>query len=227
MQTETQTMKKRRWPKAVLILGVLTYLVFRVLEFCSVTGGVISGVVTDAETGEPIEGAIVITNWVGVINVIVDSQTTCYWTQGTVTDKSGRFRFSRWWSMEDWKPLFDRRVSVYAYKSGYHPRHSPRFDVFDIPMEPNRDAYDERFAELKKLVPRASCHGANNGEKELYPFYKAMAEDAAKYATTYEERKAIPWFQEIAAGKLVETYRDMTGKEYDEQLKKIMEKGLP
>lgn len=227
MQTETQPTKKRRWPKAVLALAALVYLGFRALEFCGITGPSVSGVVTDAETGEPIEGAFVAATSLGVINMIVHSQSTCDWVESAVTDKNGKYRIPRWWSLQSWIPLFERRVDVMTYKSGYHYGDNPRIDTFDVTMKKNTAPYPERFAELKQLALRASCDGARNTEKSLYPFFKAMTEDAAKYATTDEERKAMHWFQEIAAGKLVETYRDMTGTEYREQLKAIMEKGLP
>lgn len=210
--------------KRVIKIVVVLYAGFFLMNSCGNTGQSLSGVVTDAETGKPIEGAIVTASWVGVVSLIVDSQTQCYWAEGTTTDKNGEFHFSRWWSLKGWAPMSKRRVSVYAYKSGYHPRHSPRFDVFDIPMEKNRDSYDKRFAELKRLVPSAGCLGANNGEVALYPFYKAMAEDAAKYATTYEERKDIRWFQEIAAGMLVD---EPLEEDYQRKVEEILKKGLP
>lgn len=227
MQSETQPMKKWRLPKVFLILIALAYLGFQGLGFVGATGRSIHGVVTDAETGQPIEGAIVAVKWVGTVSMIVDAQTRCYWVESAVTDEKGEYKLSRWWNLKRWVPLFDRFINIKAYKSGYHHGRNPRIDVFDVSMQKNTDPYAKRFAALKQLVPAASCHGAANGEKGLYPFYKAMADDAAKYATTYDQRKDVRWFQEIAAGKLVDTYRDMTGSEYREQLKKIMEKGLP
>lgn len=227
MQSETQPIKKKRWPKFALILVALAYLAFYSLGFLGATGQSIRGVITDAETGEPIEGAIVAATWVGVVSMIVDSQTRCYWVESTITGKNGEYEFSRWWNTKRWVPLFDRRIDVMSYKSGYHYGDNPRVDVFDISMQKNTDPYDKRFAELKRLVSAGSCQGSRNGEQPLYTFYKAMADDAAQYAMTYEERKDVRWFREIAAGMLVDTYPDMTGEEYRGQLKKIMEQGLP
>lgn len=224
MKTETQRMKKRRWPKAILALAVLVYLGFRALEFCGITGPSVSGVVTDAETGEPIEGAFVAARWLGVVFMVVDSQSACDWVEGAVTDKDGKYSIPRWWSLQSWIPLFDRRVDVKTYKSGYHYGDNPRIDVFDVTMKKNTDPYPERFVELKRLVLGASCGGARNTEKSLYPFFKAMAEDAAQYATTYEERKDIRWFQKIAVGMLVD---EPLWGDHERKVEEILKRGLP
>lgn len=227
MQSETQPTKKRRWPKIFLILIALIYLGFQGLGFVGATGRSIHGVITDAETGQPIEGAIVAVEWVGTVSMIVDAQTRCYWVESAVTDEKGEYKLSRWWNLKRWVPLSDRFIDIKAYKSGYHHGRNPRIDVFDVAMQKNTDPYDKRFAELKQLVPAVSCQSSRNGEQPLYPFYKAMADDAAKYATTYDQRKDVLWLQRAAARKLVVVDEDMSGEEYDAQVRKILEKGLP
>lgn len=224
MNNETQSAKKRRWPMIILILVALTYLGFRGLVFVGATGRSLHGVVTDAETGQPIEGAIVAANWVGTVSMIVDSQTQCYWVESAITDENGEYELPRWWSTKRWVPLHRRYINIVAYKSGYHPGYKTRRDVFDVSMDRNTDPYDKRFAELKRLVLAASCLRPNNGEKALYPLYKAMSEDAARYATSYEERKDIRWFQEIAAGMLVD---DELWEDYQRKVDAILKKGLP
>lgn len=70
-------------------------LTLAVLSGCGMAGLPFTGQVTDAETGEPIEGAIVVAKWTGNTGV-VGSRSVCYHVETAISNKEGKFRIPGW-----------------------------------------------------------------------------------------------------------------------------------
>jgi hypothetical protein len=78
-------MKKSFWLFAVLIIFV---------QGCSYAiryDGTYTGIVVDADTQEPIEGAVVLGTWYTVAHTVAGGVHSYYDARETVTDKSGEF----------------------------------------------------------------------------------------------------------------------------------------
>lgn len=80
---------------------------------CSASSSAISGTVIDAETGSPIEGAVVLVEWTKAEGVPGLVSTKSYKVVEAVTDKDGKF------TVEDVKKLLIDPPDVTVYKKGY------------------------------------------------------------------------------------------------------------
>ncbi len=71
-----------------------------VLSACSIGGArhweAREGVVLDATTHNPIEGAIIVARWEGWISALVETSSVCYHVETAKSDTEGRFRISKW-----------------------------------------------------------------------------------------------------------------------------------
>jgi hypothetical protein len=93
------------------------YLVLMTVLFmvtgCSAESKIITGTVIDAETGKPIEGAVVLVEWTKAEGVPGLASTKSYKVVEAVTDKDGKF------SVENVKKLLIDPPDVAVYKKGY------------------------------------------------------------------------------------------------------------
>lgn len=80
---------------------------------CSAEPKIITGTVVDAETGSPIEGAVVLVEWTKAEGLPGLVSTKSYKVVEAVTDKDGKF------TVEDVKKLFIDPPDVAVYKKGY------------------------------------------------------------------------------------------------------------
>lgn len=96
--------------KREILIVVLSLCLY--LTGCSKESSGISGTVVDAETGKPIEGAVVLVEWTRQCG-IGDKHTESIKVVENITDKSGKFRISGTLS-----PLVHSR-NLTIYKKGY------------------------------------------------------------------------------------------------------------
>ncbi len=159
-----------KWTVAGLMLISLTS--------CGMVGGPVSGVVVDAETRQPIEGAYVVAQWSGSSSVsIAESQTVCIYTDMAKTDEKGRFRIPMWFFQ---KPgITGQRQNVEIYKPGYLPETGSRSDEYGIST--SQSSINERVDYMMAVRGRATCRGNEEPEKNLLALINAL----------YEESKAL------------------------------------
>jgi len=103
-------MKKSFWLFAVLIMFV---------QGCSYAiryDGTYTGIVVDADTQEPIEGAVVLGTWYTVAHTVAGGVHSYYDARETVTDKSGEFSIPGMGLriMSSLEPM-----NILIFKSGY------------------------------------------------------------------------------------------------------------
>ena len=92
-----------------IFLAILFLLLF-VATGCE---GEITGIVVDAETGQPIEGAVILVEWTKVEGIIGMTHTESYKVVEVVTDKEGKA------SIEGVSSYFVSMPRVTVYKKGY------------------------------------------------------------------------------------------------------------
>jgi len=93
--------------KLLMLLLILTFLP-------SGCYGEITGTVVDAQTGKPIEGAVVLAEWTITKGLPGMSYTETYKTIEVLTEKNGRFTIP-----EVFHPLVNRPPHFVVYKKGY------------------------------------------------------------------------------------------------------------
>lgn len=123
-----------------------------------------AGWVTDATTGQPIEGAVVVANWEIEQHHLLHSRTDrIIRLEETVTDKEGRFAFP---PLGDYTvPLgWERSESNFPrlafFKPGYEPAYRQRFSW----------EYGPQAATPDKNAPRAPRKDGWQREIQLYPY---------------------------------------------------------
>jgi len=82
----------------------------------------IHGQVVDAETGQPIEGVVVVAQW--ILFQVGSGHGPRLQIIETVTDKDGKYAFSAWGPKPHapFTELVDRDPEILIFKSGYEPR---------------------------------------------------------------------------------------------------------
>jgi len=95
------------------ILYVALMIVVLITPSCLAKPINITGTVTDAETGKPIEGAVVLVEWTKAEGVPGLASTKSYKVVEAVTDKDGKF------IVEDVKEILIDPPDVTVYKRGY------------------------------------------------------------------------------------------------------------
>ncbi|RMG02440.1 MAG: hypothetical protein D6726_07520, partial [Nitrospirae bacterium] len=81
----------------------------------------IRGYVLEAQTGEPIEGAVVVAAW-ALTQVPGEGFGGYARIIETVTDKDGKFVIPSWWSFKPWKlcsVMYGNGAKIIIYKPGY------------------------------------------------------------------------------------------------------------
>jgi len=96
--------------------GLLVLLLTIPVTSHALTAGPVDGQVLDYDSGQPIEGAIIVGLWKGNLFQIVESKSVCVHAESTVSDANGRYHIDGWAG-----PSF--ALGVYletsAYKAGY------------------------------------------------------------------------------------------------------------
>ncbi|MBI4825846.1 MAG: carboxypeptidase regulatory-like domain-containing protein [Nitrospirae bacterium] len=95
------------------ILCLVLMMVIFMATGCSAEPKIITGTVVDAETGSPIEGAVVLVEWTKAEGVPGLASTKSDKVVEVITDKDGQF------TVEDVKKLLIGQPDVAVYKKGY------------------------------------------------------------------------------------------------------------
>lgn len=120
-----------------LALMIVTFMV----TSCSAEPKTITGSVIDAETGTPIEGAVVLVEWTKAEGLPGLASTKSYKVVEAVTDKDGKF------TVENVKKLLIDPPDVAVYKKGYVTWSSR--NVF--PTRAKREDFQWRAGNIYKL----------------------------------------------------------------------------
>jgi hypothetical protein len=101
---------------------LLTLLLMIPLTSHALSIGPVDGQVLDYDSGQPIEGAIVIGLWQGEYFQIVESKSACVHAESTVSDANGRYHIDGWAG-----PTFElgAHLQTNAYKAGFESTHGP------------------------------------------------------------------------------------------------------
>jgi hypothetical protein len=154
----------------------------------------LEGRVLDAQTGEPIEGALVVARWIGHDRY---SNTQCFHVAVAETDAYGRYHMAPWSNEQGSAYLIDQRQSIgYVYRKDYweseltQERESYRRGVYF--MESNTRDSAERLRYLRKLVNAVAC-----GEHELdernarYKWLTGIYAEAKNTMKTDSDREVV------------------------------------
>lgn len=175
--------------KSLLFYFALLYYVL--LSGCGLAGLPFTGHVTDAETGEPIEGAIVVALWQGEVNPIIDSSMVCYHVETAVSDKNGEFRIPGW--LGGRFGVMDSYVTTEVHLRGYERVPvKGSYPKDDIRMKRFTGNSKDRIKYLQGLVQ--SCYSAGNSKKNFLIFYEALYKEAKDIANSVDDTKKLDWF---------------------------------
>ncbi len=143
--------------------------------------GPFKGRVVDAETLEPIQGAVVFVEWRRNVMTPVEAQSVYYDAAEALTDEKGEFYIKKKWSWSPWRNLM-MYSSVIIFKAGYgHIRVAdwPRLDVIVERM------HEYSLKEGKRVPPDL---------KVKVEFEDGLPLFLLKKLTTWEERsKNLPY----------------------------------
>lgn len=177
-------------------IAKFTVLLLIILQItgCGMVGLPVTGQVMDAETGKPIEGAIVIARWVGV-NFI--SSNVCIHVETAISDEKGKFQIPGWFGGDGFGIS---RVTVFtnAYKLGYEEAYGleiykgDRKHKGDIKMKIFKGNNTHRMEYLRSLT--VSCYSGGESEENTLVLRKAIYEEAKDIAITAEDKKNVEWY---------------------------------
>ena len=158
---------------------IATGLISLFLTSCGMVGGPVSGVVLDAETRQPIEGAFVVAKWSGSSPAtIADSQTVCIYIDMARTDEKGRFRIPMW--LFEKPGVSGQWRGVRIYRPGYMEVW-PREDDELLVKKADVDV-KERIKQMYGIVSHTSCGGNDKARVSLYPLAVALYEESLSLA---------------------------------------------
>ena len=208
----------------------LFLLVTTFVTGCGIVNLPFTGQVTDAETGEPIEGAIIVALWTGNAGLI-GARSICYHVESAISDENGGFRIPGWVGTEGfWAAR--RSATTYAYKRGYEEasvskvyKNNIKY-MDEIKMKKFTGSNAEWFKYLNRLVSRTFCLEAGVSQRALFKFYKAIYEDYKASAKTTDEVKTIDRIRNAAASAGVAAPLDMEGGKAEELKQRFIEEHL-
>ncbi|KAF0192491.1 MAG: hypothetical protein FD165_654 [Gammaproteobacteria bacterium] len=153
-------------------------VILPVLVACGMVGGPVSGVVLDAETKQPIEGAYVVAKWSGSSSVsIAESQTVCIYIDMATTDEKGRFRIPMW--LFEKPGVSGQWRSITVYKPGYLPAKQADDGLY---MNASKESLQERVEYMKGVLRGSSCRGNDAREKHLLQLATALYDESVMLA---------------------------------------------
>jgi len=168
--------------------GLLVFLTFTLLAGCQTTRRywpAQTGQVLDAETGKPIQNAIVLANWQGVVSY---SNTRCFHQVRDITDEQGRFHISAWENQTSTAKSSYQNIHIYTHKYGYrrsektYRTKSYRKNIYYL--ERHKTNAIERLKYLSHYISIIGC-GPHSGSKErLFPVLKSIYREVLDIATT-------------------------------------------
>lgn len=167
----------------------------------SLSAELLQGQVLEEGTHIPIPGAIVVARWKETRSAIADAWTVCVHVESIATDESGRYTLPRYKGREP--SLIDSYKSGYVrsdeyYKAKAYLQHN------DI-LKPFTGAREDRFKYFVRLLEAARCPSAGKSNRNLYPLYNAMHEEARSIAVTEQEREIADGLKERATSILQST----------------------
>lgn len=135
-----------------------------------------TGQVTDAKTGEPIDGVIVVALWKGEVNPIADSTQVCYHVETAVSDDYGKYRIPGWFG--GGLGIMGSYIVTEAYKKGYErvPVNN-MYSKNEVKMASFSGTKKERLELLSKLSI-SGCSSSEKINKELVLFNKSIFSEA-------------------------------------------------
>jgi len=171
----------------------------------------ISGVITDATTGQPVEGAVVVAEWYSESPGFHNRNSELFEVQEVVTDKQGKYTIPGF-KMKFLPRLFAKLdfyppTKFLIYKYGYLPRHTSRMDGTvkfpNIDIKPFTGTLEEKsksMMDIEMLLPNIyeSCDWKktillameiDKQIEEMEPYFRSHPEIDARLYEIPE-----PWF---------------------------------
>ncbi len=124
------------------------------------------GLVLDATTQNPIEGAIVVARWQGWISALVDASSVCYHVETAKSDAEGHFRIPKWTKLPG--KVHHGDVVFSTYKAGYRQVHGENKKLYDVQsLKRDLGSSQDRLCYLFRLPTVLNC-GVDGSEGQYY-----------------------------------------------------------
>ncbi len=186
--------------------GLLAILAFSFLAGCQTAKRhwpAMTGQVLDAETDEPIQDAIVLANWQGVVSF---SNTRCFYQVRDITDAQGRFTIPAWENQASTARSSNQHIHIKAHKYGYrrsektYRTKSYRKNIYYLERD---DAIAiERLRYLRHVISGSGCGVPKSEAKhQLLPLYSSVYKEAYKLASNSEEQEILSDIQAMITWK--------------------------
>lgn len=149
----------------------------------------ISGMVVDAGTNQPIEGALVIGQW--ELAQFLSEGFGGYAKVSLVkTDKNGRFTIPWWVRLKPWK-LHSRRMDIAPLLAVYKPGYRFHYFSYQSLMHPTSiDEPDDRISHNKGEVRVSLLSGTSDGERiKNYHDIHTVARFSDPYFSKYQRNE--------------------------------------
>lgn len=146
----------RKLIKTITIAGSLLFLIFFQVDL-AIADGPYRGKVIDAETKEPIEGAVVLGVWRKQPLLAFHPKYIFKETKEVLTDKDGEFVLPGYTNIPSIiDPMSSNRIRIYIYKPGYgsFPRHQISPDPKQSHPDKLRPFETHALVELPRLKTR-------------------------------------------------------------------------
>ena len=157
--------------------------------------------------------------------MMVDSEHVCIHVGSAITDSEGRYEIQSWHKPSSINFVSDiERTVLTIYKRGFGgPKIPYRVKKDLIYLAPFTGAREERLRYLKAIVTGSGCDEAGRSERNLYPLYKALYDEAK---SDEGAEKDLKWFREMAAMVAVAEEGHMTEDEADKRMRAFLQDNL-
>ena len=196
-------------------------LVAALLAGCGMVGLPFSGQVTDAETGEPLEGVIVVALWEGHVNPIADSTQICYHVETAVSDAVGHFRIPGWIGGKF--GVMGSYISTVSYKKNYRPGPPKKDSANDIRLVPFVGDQSEWFDYLSRYPRVVNCLSGGESRKKLFKLFNSIYEESKDLARNGDEHKVVMKIRNAAASAAVAAPLNMSASRAEALKRKFIE----
>jgi len=152
------------------------------------SGKELSGVIVNADTGEPIPDAIVVAKWITSAGTAGGSELVCFHVGTATTNAAGEYYMPAWRQKSSFSAKYERDITVYAYKPGYRaqyrfpPRDGYITEYIKDKLVPSQDTAKERLEYLDHVGRNTLCFQARESVGALLPLQKALLEEARSLA---------------------------------------------